>query len=348
MYGMFSVLVIIAFLGNPMENDQTSVVATHRPMDHPMPAPCANPGAGPRSVAAADGLPDVLRPSRVTWYRDMFRCEYNPVGPTEWVLVDDLARHAAAMELWAEGVGAVERITAQQVPGLLLAGAGDGLAPPDVAMAAAVSAAGTDRGERHGGAHSRGFYRALRTLLDLQAKRKTGGADRPIRPPNHFPTEAACAGYLRQRFEQGYYRCPRCGGRHGHFLKSRGCWECCGCKRQAGLRSGTVAADSPLPLVVWFAAIQLLLWKPALGMTELANELGIRRSATVRRIRAMVSAAMAAENASELLAGLDAYYAQCGAALPEPGAPEDKKMRPGDAGPSEDGCSSISRLRVSG
>ena len=75
-----------------------------------------------------------------------------------------------------------------------------------------------------------------------------------------------------------------------------------------GPRTGTVAADSPLPLLVWFTAIRLLLGNPTMGTTELGIKLGISRSTTVRNMARKIMAAMAEENASELLAGLDIYY----------------------------------------
>ena len=165
---------------------------------------------------------------------------------------------------------------------------------------------------------------------------------------NHFLTEAACEDYLKRRFDKGCYRCPRCGSRRGHYIPSRRCWECSGCKRQTGLRAGTVAADSPLPLVVWFAAIRLLLWQPTVGTAELRIKLGISRSTTVRQLAHKIRAAMAEENASELLAGLDIHYAPYRTTLAESGVPGNKNTVSGSGGIQEPSGAAVSLMEMEG
>ena len=145
-------------------------------------------------------------------------------------------------------------------------------------------------------------------------------------PPNPFTTETACEAHLVERFKAGQCLCPRCGSRKGRHVNSRRCWECGGCGCQTGLRHGTVMAASPLSLTMWFTAIWLLLWRPQITTAELVSVLGISRIMTVRNMATKIRAAMAAENASTLLAGLDDYYATCRAALPEPSAPSAAKF----------------------
>jgi len=79
-------------------------------------------------------------------------------------------------------------------------------------------------------------------------------------------------------------------------------------------------ARSPIKLLTWFEAIRWLLWKPSMEMSELSRLIGIRRMTTVRSIARTVRAALTEENANELLAGLDLYYARF-ANHPEPGDP---------------------------
>jgi hypothetical protein len=255
--------------------------------------------------------------------------ELRPVGYVELMVVRDIARHIVAMETWSEGAGALQRQLAQRLPDLVVPEGGEGESE-DVALAAAVSAPEVHLGEQHAQRRSRAFYRALQTLLDLQARRNSREADGKLSTPqNNFLTEAACEDYLRKRFEQGYHECPRCGCRRGHYITARRCWECGECKRQVGLRTGTVAADSPLPLLVWFTAIRLLLANSTMGTTELGIKLGISRSTTVRNMAKKVAAAMAEENASELLAGLDLFHAQRPATPPESSALQAENMPPG-------------------
>jgi len=84
--------------------------------------------------------------------------------------------------------------------------------------------------------------------------------------------------------------------------------------------------------MTWFEAIRLLLLRPTFGTTELCIRLGISRSTTVRNMARKIRAAMTEENASELLAGLDVYFAQCATTIPESGAPQDRNMVPGSEG----------------
>jgi hypothetical protein len=74
----------------------------------------------------------------------------------------------------------------------------------------------------------------------------------------------------------------------------------------------------------WFTAIQLILGNPSIGTTELGMKVGISRSTTVRSVARKIIAAMAKDNTSELLAGLDIHYAACPTTAPESGASPDK------------------------
>jgi hypothetical protein len=75
------------------------------------------------------------------------------------------------------------------------------------------------------------------------------------------------------------------------------------------LRSGTVLAGSALSLFTWSEAIRLLLWRPTTSAAELAEKIGLKRIATVRSMMVKIRTAMASEDASERLAGLDRHFA---------------------------------------
>ena len=288
--------------------------------------------APPVVVASAVGSPSAMaeipavidRASFEFHLRELTR-EFQPVGHLEGMVVRDMARHVAAMEVWNEGGGALQRQRAQHLPDLVIPECDDNGEREDTCLAAAVSAPDVHLAEQHGQRRSRALYRSIRTLLDLQARRR---CKEPIVPQNHFLTETACEDYLRNRFDNGCHQCPRCGCRRGHYISTRRSWECGKCNRQMGLRTGTVAADSPLPLVIWFAAIRWLLWNPSMGTTELGIKLGITRSATVRSMAQRIIGAMASENSTELLAGLDVYHARCPARAPDSGVSEDAHACP--------------------
>jgi len=262
-------------------------------------------GAGTATVTSGNAIPAVLERESFEFHLGEFVRQFAPVGHIETMIVRDLARHAAGMERWNEALGAIQRQRSQRLPELAVC-SGDDDEIEDSALAAAVSTPDVHLCESHAQNRSRGIYRALRTLLDLQAQRKRReNGDATSIPPSPFATENACEQHLLARFERGQHACRRCSYRRGHYLAARRTWECAECGRQTGIRAGTVAADSPLPLRTWFRAIELLLWNPAMGTTELAMYLGVSRATTVRSIAKRIRTALSDERASELLAGLD-------------------------------------------
>jgi hypothetical protein len=272
-----------------------------RPYEHHDVPP--GPGSAP--------LPAVLKRQRSGERLVEFLREHSPVGPTEIAVVRDLARQAEAMERWAEAAEAAHRQTARSLP--LLDGeiAPKGDEGADALLALAMAAEPVDRCDRHALAHTRSFYRSLAVLEALQLRRRrrelTVGSS-PLPPA--FADETACEAYLAERFRAGKFSCPACGSSHGYFLAGRRAWECGGCRLQSGLRCGTVMARSPLPLWPWFEMVRWLVWRPTIRVAALAQRIGIARLATVRGMAARVHEALAADNVSELLAGLDVYYAQ--------------------------------------
>lgn len=261
-----------------------------------------------RKTVAADWVPsatDVLAREHFEKYVREFSAEYQPVGPTERTLVRDLARQAAAVERWGAAAEAVERTALHHLPQLAETVGSDELVA-DALLAGAMATENAQECERHSLARSRAFCRALTKLQQLQAERARG---KPAYLGIPFADEAACEGYLERRL-RGTQFCLHCGHHSGCFLPSRCVWECCGCRKQKGLRAGTVMAGSALPLLVWCEAIRLLLWRPTLGMSELGSVLRITRVGTVRKIVRRIREAMAAADATDRLAGLDLHFAR--------------------------------------
>jgi hypothetical protein len=67
-------------------------------------------------------------------------------------------------------------------------------------------------------------------------------------------------------------------------------------------------AKSRIPLTTWFHAIRNLLFAPTATTTELANAIGVRRTATVRTMATKIQSALMADNATTLLAELDEVF----------------------------------------
>ena len=95
---------------------------------------------------------------------------------------------------------------------------------------------------------------------------------------DRFGTEEACEAELeRQRWPEGW-RCPGCAGTHySNFRRGRLLYfQCCDCRHQCSLLSGTVFASSKLGLRVWFAAGHLLSQaKNNVSALELKRHLGV-------------------------------------------------------------------------
>lgn len=254
-------------------------------------------------------VPEVLsRLPQLTFLQE-FTQEYAPVGPTESLLVAELARHAAAIDRWDAGSGAVERQAARQLP--QLAGCMDQEVDPtmaDLLLTTAMSSEGADRCERHSLLRSRAFLRTLDKLQAFQEARRRRTQRCTVLPPLGFADETACEEYLANRLRQSQAVCQQCGAAHGCVLQARKCWECAACGKQMGLRAGTVMARSPVPLRTWFDAVRWVLWRPTISATELSRQVGLERIATARSMLARIRTAMAAEDAGLQLAGLDQHY----------------------------------------
>lgn len=80
---------------------------------------------------------------------------------------------------------------------------------------------------------------------------------------------------IQQRWPQGF-RCPDCGHAGHCHLKQRDVFQCNRCKRQVSPTSGTVFAETKLPLRTWFLAIYLLTQnKNGISALSLRRHLGV-------------------------------------------------------------------------
>lgn len=91
-----------------------------------------------------------------------------------------------------------------------------------------------------------------------------------------YGTEDQCRTALKdQRWGKGFV-CDRCSHTGVCQLKARDVFQCNRCKHQTSLTSGTIFADTKLPLRVWFLAIYLLTQnKNGISALSLRRQLGV-------------------------------------------------------------------------
>ncbi len=257
------------------------------------PPPSAN--ATKHGLTAKKYLPAALDAVRLGHYRHRFREEYQPVTPTELLLVDELARHAAMLEFAQEAEGAVLRHGARQLVPFVMQVGTDQNEQDDATLSAAVATETLERFSRYRRAHERAFFTALTQLKEIGAARECA-----LRPADdvslaRFRTEASCELQLRRQFESTDWRCPHCGNSGGYWLARRRRWECGGCHSQIGLRTGTVMEGSPLPLTTWCTAILHVLADPGIDAASLGQRIGVGRLRTVRGMIRSIRRAVASD-----------------------------------------------------
>jgi len=266
----------------------------------------APPQLGRAANAATHGLtakklqPAIFGTEVLERQRQRFRAEWQPATPTEACLVEELARHAAALERATPIEEAVLRTSARELSSISDTN-GDQAAAQDRVLAAACGSETIDRITRYRRAHEKGFFAALTRLREL---RESSAA--VVLPPKLSALQfdaTACMRYLRRRRE--LKGCPACGAIEGKWLGSRDVWQCRKCRRQVGPRSGTVCECSPLPVHMWFAAIAAIFENWSIGTDALAEMIGIRREKTVRAMAQRIREACESLDSERLLAGLD-------------------------------------------
>jgi hypothetical protein len=120
-----------------------------------------------------------------------------------------------------------------------------------------------------------------------------------------YGSEAKCYRALyRARWPKGF-RCPACQHRsRSRFRRSRQIYyQCCACRHQTTLVSGTLFEATKLPLTTWFLALHLLTaTKTNMSALELKRHLGVRYR-TAWRLKHKVMQAMTEREETRQLAG---------------------------------------------
>ena len=93
---------------------------------------------------------------------------------------------------------------------------------------------------------------------------------------NDYGTEEQCRHSLfKWKWPSGFV-CPECGSKSFCTLKARKVYQCNHCHHQTSLTSGTIFANTNLPLTQWFLAIHLITQsKTGLSALELKRQIGI-------------------------------------------------------------------------
>lgn len=93
-----------------------------------------------------------------------------------------------------------------------------------------------------------------------------------------FPDEAAAVAYVEgKRWPEGTW-CPHCGAFECSRVKSGKPmpWRCRSCRKHFSVRTGTVFAESPLPVQTWLLAAYLMTSaRKGISSVQLAKELGV-------------------------------------------------------------------------
>jgi transposase-like protein len=259
-------------------------------------------------LTATTCLPKILRrPGRLQEIVESLWAEHRPQTITEELLIAEIARHAAVLEVTEVAEPAVWRTAAQSVFQLTQPIPGQSPSPDDMQLAAAITTEPLDRAARYRRGHEKALHQAIDKLRNLQA---AGATARPDPAPDwtaKFATEAECEGYLQKRFLAAKWRCPRCREARGHWLSTRQRWQCADCGAQIGLRHGTVFKHSQLPLTGWFLAIRAFASRTTITARELMSLTGIERPATARAMLKRIRRALDENDLALGLAGLTAY-----------------------------------------
>ncbi len=91
-----------------------------------------------------------------------------------------------------------------------------------------------------------------------------------------YGTEDQCREALfTWRWPRGF-TCPNCGGNKHSVIATRSTYQCCACRSQISLISGTIFHSTKLPLKTWFRAIyHITQTKGGISSLELSRRLGV-------------------------------------------------------------------------
>jgi transposase-like protein len=110
-----------------------------------------------------------------------------------------------------------------------------------------------------------------------------------------FSDDDVCIQFVaRLRWTDGKPVCPNCAGTEHSFLSTRKIWKCKACKKQFGVKYGTIFEDSPLGLDKWLMAIWMIAnCKNGVSSYEIHRAIGVTQKSAwfmLHRIRLAMQA----------------------------------------------------------
>jgi len=121
----------------------------------------------------------------------------------------------------------------------------------------------------------------------------------------YFPTEESCRLDFRQKREKEGVICKRCKSKTHYWLKSKEQWQCKSCKFRTTLRSGSMMANSNLPVRTWYLAMLFMSFsKKGISAKELQRQLNHNRYDTVWSLMHRIRNAMGNRDDQYTLEGM--------------------------------------------
>jgi len=249
-------------------------------------------------LTAETVLPPELAARQAT-YATALHEEIQPQSALEFIFVNEIARHAAALDV-ATGAEAAALRVASQSNELFASLLPAGVDSDDQRVIGAIGNEATERVCRYRRGHERALHGAIRGLAECRASLQHQESSGLL----YFASEGDCANYLHDWQVSRQWSCPHCRHTKRCFLQNRQRFECQGCGTQHGLRSGTILERSRLPMLTWFRAILALVDNPSLQTADLADATRVVRAETLSMLHTKVLDALRSPHRYVLLAGL--------------------------------------------
>jgi len=121
----------------------------------------------------------------------------------------------------------------------------------------------------------------------------------------YFPTEESCRLDFRKKREKEGVICKKCSNHTHYWLKSKKQWQCKACKFRTTLRSGSMMANSNLPVRTWYLAMLFMSFsKKGISAKELQRQLNHNRYDTVWSLMHRIRNAMGNRDDQYTLEGM--------------------------------------------
>jgi transposase-like protein len=126
------------------------------------------------------------------------------------------------------------------------------------------------------------------------------GLSEPAFEALYGPDEQCLTAIVASRWPDGF-ACPACGAKRHSLVKTRGLYQCRGCRRQTSPTAGTIFAATKLALRLWFRAIyHLTQTKQGISSIELGRRLGVTQTTAWKVKHKLAQVMLDRDNAKKL------------------------------------------------